>query len=204
MVTKTRVYLASRSPRRRQLLEQIGVAYELIDVEIDERWDGQEPAREHALRLALAKAQAALDKRHDADIPVLAADTVVTLDDEILGQPQNREEGLVMLAKLSGRCHTVITAIALASTKEREPAIAVSTSRVYFRPLSETERSAYWETGEPLGKAGGYAIQGRAAMFIERIEGSYSGVMGLPLFETAELLQKYSLTPLGKLLSKAG
>lgn len=192
------IYLASRSPRRRQLLEQIGVGYEVIDVEVDESWDGRESPREHATRLATAKALAGISKRSDTEKPVLAADTVVTLDDEILGQPQIREEGLAMLAKLSGRCHTVITAIALADAAKAEPAIAVSTSRVHFRPLSEAEREAYWETGEPLGKAGGYAIQGLAAMFIERLEESYSGVMGLPLFETANLLQGYGFTLLGK------
>ena len=194
---KALIYLASRSPRRCQSLEQIGVAYEVIDVEVDESWDGREPPHEHATRLAIAKAMAGINKRRDAQIPVLAADTVVTLDDEILGQPQNREEGLAMLAKLSGRCHTVITAVALADTAETKPKTAINTSRVHFRPLSTVECEAYWDSGEPLGKAGGYAIQGLAAMFIERIEGSYSGVMGLPLFETTNLLQDYGLALLG-------
>jgi septum formation protein len=191
MVIKNILYLASRSPRRRQLLEQIGVTYEVIDIEVDERWDGREPARAHALRLARAKALAGLAKRIDNTLPVLAADTVVTLDGDILGQPQTHEEGLAMLAKLSGRRHTVISAVALAGCNaDDEPSLSVNSSTVDFRPTTAAEREAYWNSGEPLGKAGGYAIQGRAAQFIARIEGSYSGVMGLPLYETAELLRE--------------
>lgn len=187
------VYLASRSPRRRVLLEQLGVAYQPLDIEIDETWNGREPAREYAPRLAVEKALAGW-RKIAGDRPVLGADTAVVIDDEILGKPNDRDGALAMLERLSGRCHHVYSAVALVCGEHSaEQRCGLSISRVSFRPLTEAERQAYWESGEPLGKAGAYAIQGVAAAFIERLDGSYSGVMGLPLYETAELLSAAGL-----------
>lgn len=181
------IYLASTSPRRRALLEQLGVNYRLMSVVADERVQPGEDATCYVQRLAAAKAETAVrtlgvrPKR-----PVLAADTAVVADGIILGKPADRTAGLAMLAQLSGRSHQVLSAVALWSPAGMRQAL--STSRVTFRPIAPAEARAYWDTGEPAGKAGGYAIQGRGALFIERLEGSYSGVMGLPLFETAQLL----------------
>jgi septum formation protein len=136
--------------------------------------------------MARAKAQAV--RGNARALPVLGADTIVLLDGVICGKPASAADGLAMLARLSGRTHTVLTAVALAAG-DATPASRLSTSEVTFRALSHAECLAYWESGEPRDKAGGYAVQGRAAVFIERLNGSYSGVMGLPLFETAELLR---------------
>jgi septum formation protein len=183
------IYLASRSPRRRQLLDQIGVAHAAIDIEADETWDGTEPALTHVVRLALAKARLGWERIKDSrPMPVLGADTAVVLDDQILGKVEQDHEAVAMLRRLSGRSHHVYTGIALVDCQGRDHS-AVSVSRVCFSPLSIEEIRSYCDTGEPLGKAGAYAIQGRAAAFIERLEGSYSGVMGLPLYETAGLLR---------------
>ena len=186
------VYLASASPRRRELLRQIGVSYRRLPVAVDETPLAGESPHAYVSRLALLKAQTGLQtlsqsQRH----PVLGADTAVILDGTILGKPGDRTEGLAMLARLSGREHQVLTAVALA-TKARI-AVKMQQSRVHFRELSPIECAAYWDTGEPGDKAGGYAIQGRAATFITELHGSYSGVMGLPLFETAELLREFGL-----------
>ena len=186
------VYLASASPRRRELLRQIGVSYRRVRTEVDETPLPDETPHDYVIRLALLKARtgcAALGRRLPA--PVLGADTAVVVDDAILGKPRNRDEGLAMLARLSGRAHQVLSAVALA-TPVRE-AVKIQESRVQFRELALTERMAYWDSGEPLDKAGGYAIQGRAAAFITELHGSYSGVMGLPLFETAELLRAFGV-----------
>lgn len=186
------VYLASASPRRRELLRQIGVSYRLLRVEVDETPLLDETPRDYVIRLALAKAQtgcAALGRRKPA--PVLGADTVVVVDGVILGKPRDRDEGLAMLALLSGRKHQVLSAVALA-TPVRD-AVKIQESRVRFRELEPAERAAYWDSGEPRDKAGGYAIQGRAAAFIAELHGSYSGVMGLPLFETTELLRAFGV-----------
>ena len=182
------IYLASRSPRRRQLLEQVGVTYELVDVEVDEGWDGQEPARVHVVRLALEKARLGWEKVMEARaLPVLAADTAVVLDDAILGKAERQAEAEAMLQRLSGRSHWVYSGVALVGAGGERSAVSIS--RVCFRPLSDTEIRAYCASGEPVGKAGAYAIQGRAGAFVERLEGSYSGVMGLPLYETDSLLK---------------
>ena len=181
------IYLASKSPRRRELLDQIGVPYEILEVDIDETWQG-DPARIHVPDLALRKAKAAhasLDG--GTDKPILAADTEVFLDDEPLGKPESEDEALEMLMRLSGRTHHVYCAVALLTNIE---AVELNISRVSFKPLTETECRAYIASGEALDKAGAYGIQGRAAAFISRLEGSYSAVMGLPLFETAKLLQQ--------------
>jgi septum formation protein len=170
------------------LLEQIGIAYLLLDVDVDERPLLHEKPQVYVQRVAEDKALAGIaaiaEKRH---LPVLAADTSVVIDGQILGKPESREQGIWMLKRLSGRIHEVYSAVTLsAQTTETR----VSVSRVTFRDMSEAEILAYWRSGEPAGKAGSYAIQGLGAQFIKRLEGSYSGVMGLPLFETAELLQR--------------
>lgn len=183
------VYLASASPRRRKLLDQIGVRYELRPVEVDESRQPGEAPRDYVIRLARAKAETAWALigrgEHRA---VLAADTAVVLGDTILGKPRDRAEALTMLEKLSARTHEVLSAVALRSASGLES--RSSASRVTFRALEPDEIKGYWDTGEPRDKAGAYAIQGYAAVFIESLEGSYSGVMGLPLFETAELLAR--------------
>ncbi len=180
-----KIYLASTSSRRKQLLEQIGIDFETIDIDIDETWDGREPAKTYVKRIALEKARAAKSKVHN-NLPVLAADTSVVLDNLILGKAETKEEAAEMLGQLSGRTHHVYTAVALITETEQ---VCLNVSHVSFRPLSDADILQYCETGEPLGKAGAYAIQGKAAAFIERLEGSYSGVMGLPLYEVSEMLK---------------
>lgn len=187
--------LASASPRRRALLAQIGVAHVARAADIDEAPHPQEAPRDYVARLAAAKARAI--RRADAGLPVLGADTIVIVDGTMFGKPEDRAQGLAMLARLSGRSHEVLSAVALADA--RGVAIAVSASAVRFRTLSAEECRDYWESGEPQDKAGAYAIQGLAAAFIESLHGSYSGVMGLPLFETAALLRAAGV-PYGRVL----
>ena len=191
------IYLASGSPRRRELLAQIGVPFEVIHAGVDESVRSGEAAGDYVRRLAAAKAEAGWRAKDDArpkddaraksDAPVLAADTTVALEGLILGKPENRHEAALMLLQLSGRTHEVLTAVALRSNRGIE--VRVSHSLVTFRTIGSAEAAAYWDTGEPRDKAGAYAIQGGAAVFVAELRGSYSGVMGLPLFETAELLQ---------------
>lgn len=186
------VYLASGSPRRRELLRQIGVPFRVVAAPVDETPRLNEAAPAYVLRLAAAKAGAGWDRSRDAaqasaaDCPVLAADTAVVLNGRILGKPVDRQDAEDMLRQLSGRTHEVLTAIALRTGEGVRS--RVSRSEVTFRAVAAAEARAYWDTGEPRDKAGAYAIQGRAAIFIADLRGSYSGVMGLPLFETAELL----------------
>jgi nucleoside triphosphate pyrophosphatase len=177
--------LASVSPRRRDLLAQIGVPHTVTGAHIDETALAGETPRDYVGRMARQKALAVRDKGET--LPVLAADTTVVLDDVIYGKPVDRADGIAMLGRLSGRTHEVLTAVAFADL--RGVALRLSVSSVRFRELTAEECAAYWETGEPRDKAGGYAVQGAAAVFIESLSGSYSGVMGLPLFETAELLR---------------
>jgi len=190
------IYLASGSPRRRELLRQIGVSFRVIGAELDETALEGESAAAYVSRLAEAKAavgwEGSRDLR-DGDLdddaraaPVLAADTAVVLNGEILGKPADMHAAIAMLLKLSGRAHEVLTAVALRTAAGLE--LKVSRSLVKFRTVDPKEARAYWDTGEPRDKAGAYAIQGYAAVFIADLEGSYSGVMGLPLFETAQLL----------------
>ena len=191
------IWLASASPRRRELLDQIGVRYQLLQCEIPETRDPSESPEEYVLRVALAKARAGLALLDgDDDRPVLGADTAVVLDGEVLGKPRNCEHALQMLQQLGGREHLVLSGVALVSGDQEQGRLSVS--HVRFRQIGDDEALAYWHTGEPSDKAGGYAIQGQAAMFIERLEGSYSGVMGLPLFETAQLLRQFGIAPLGR------
>jgi septum formation protein len=186
------LYLASASPRRRELLTQIGVPFASISAAIDETPLPGEPADAYVERLALAKAAAGLASLPETDDAlVLGADTSVVLDGRILGKPESRAQALDMLLALSGREHQVLTAVALAGHKGS--AVRCVASRVRFRQLSEAEALAYWQTGEPADKAGGYAIQGLAAIFVSRIEGSYSGVVGLPLCETAQMLAEFGI-----------
>ncbi|MBK8161846.1 MAG: septum formation inhibitor Maf [Gammaproteobacteria bacterium] len=180
------VLLASTSPRRRELLAQIGVPFEVVAVEVDEGLRADEAPEDYVVRLALEKARAgaAAAGRPDARL-ALGADTVVVLDGDVLLKPSGRAEALAMLARLSGRTHRVLSGVAVAGRRELT---RLSESRVTFRTIDAREREAYWETGEPADKAGAYAIQGVGAVFVTRLEGSYSGVVGLPLGETAEML----------------
>ena len=181
------IYLASGSPRRRELLQQIGVPFRVLGTAVDEAVAAGEAAAAYVARLAAAKAEAGWTSSQDAHpAPVLAADTAVVLDGEILGKPAHRQDGERMLSLLSGRTHEVLTAIALRTAAGLRSSL--SRSAVTFRRIAADEARVYWDTGEPLDKAGAYAIQGRAAVFIADLRGSYSGVMGLPLFDTAEQL----------------
>jgi len=192
------LYLASQSPRRLELLRQIGLAPTVLRLrndsgrrDVDETPLPDEPALDYVLRLARLKAEAgelARYRRSLADWPIVAADTTVTLAGQILGKPADAEEAAAMLRAYSGRSHSVLTGVAVAF--QGRLAVALSESTVAFRALSEEEITAYIASREPFDKAGGYGIQGRAAMFIEYLAGSYSGVMGLPLFETAQLLRE--------------
>jgi septum formation protein len=177
--------LASASPRRRQLLELIGVPHVVTPADIDETPRTDEVPEDYVRRLAREKAEAVW-ARH-SDLPTLAADTTVVIDGEILGKPESLADAQRMLAKLSGRTHAVHTGIAL---RHNGGTLAnVSTSKVSFGTLSPAQIRAYWDSTEPQGKAGAYAIQGLGAVFVRDVSGSYTGVMGLPLFETAELLR---------------
>jgi septum formation protein len=178
--------LASASPRRRQLLDLIGVPHVVTPSDIDETPRRSEPADEYVMRLAREKAEAVW-ARH-GDLPVLAADTTVVIDGEILGKPESEAQAATMLGKLSGREHLVHTGFALCTTQPVK--VLIATTRVSFTTLTPAQIHAYWMSGEPQGKAGAYAIQGLGAVFVSNIAGSYTGVMGLPLFETAELLRK--------------
>ena len=181
--------LASASPRRRQLLELIGVPHVVTPADIDETPLAGEPPNDYVLRLAREKAEAVWERHQD--LPVLAADTTVVVDDEILGKPESAEHARAMLTRLSGRAHFVHTGIALRTT--HGVAVDISTTDVEFAALSDAMIRAYWDSGEPQGKAGSYAIQGLGAVFVSEISGSYTGVMGLPLFETAELLRYHGI-----------
>lgn len=176
------IVLASTSPRRAALLRQIDVPFRTCNPAVDETRRAGETARCYVRRLARGKALAAV-----ADVPVLAADTVVLLDDRVFGKPADREDGLAMLRTLSGRTHTVLTAVAIRSRRHEDTRLAQA--RVTLRRLADDEITAYWATGEPADKAGGYGIQGIGGIFVRCIRGSYSTVVGLPLAETELLLR---------------
>lgn len=188
----TPLYLASGSPRRRELLTQIGIPFTTLSAAVDESPLPAETAPAYVERLARAKANAGLATL-DASAPlaVLGADTAVVLDGRILGKPLDRDDALAMLVALSGRVHQVLTAVAVADP-QRCLSVCVA-SQVQFRHITIQEAVAYWASGEPLDKAGGYAIQGLGAVFVQRIEGSYSAVVGLPLSEVAELLKQFEI-----------
>ncbi|OGS75441.1 MAG: septum formation protein Maf [Gallionellales bacterium GWA2_55_18] len=199
-IIQPRIYLASQSPRRRELLKQIGINFEMLllrsdprrSIDVDETpLEGEQPEI-YVRRICEEKARVgweSLRLRSLPPFPVLAADTTVTLDGKIFGKPDNAEHAAAMLHQLSGRGHQVLSGVAIAMGEQIE--VALSTSTVRFAPLSEERIHRYLLTREYIGKAGGYAIQGQAGAFIEHISGSYSGVMGLPLFETAQLLQHF-------------
>lgn len=186
------IYLASGSPRRRELLAQIGVTFDVLKIDIDETPQTGESPAAYVQRVAIDKAKAGLILREQlalSERPILAADTSVVLDDDILGKPANQSEARQFIKRLSGRQHQVISAVALATDKTIK--VRSQLSNVRFAKLSEAEIDWYVATGEGKDKAGAYAVQGLAAQFIEYIEGSYAGIMGLPLFETRQLLQDY-------------
>ena len=198
MTTHPRIYLASQSPRRRDLLKQIGVNFEVLllrtdprrQADVDETPHANEPPDDYVMRVCQAKAHAGLGVlrfRNLPPAPVLAADTTVTVDGKILGKPADREEAAAMLRLLSGRQHRVLSAVAIAFDDRIE--VRLSDTAVTFVTLSEERIRRYVFTSEPHDKAGAYGIQGHAGAFVQRIEGSYSGVVGLPLAETVELLQ---------------
>ena len=187
------IYLASSSPRRAHLLKQIGIPFEVLRVDIDESIKAAESAEQYVCRMAETKALAG-GKLLSGNATVIAADTIITIDGKILGKPDDGSHCQEILAKLSGRQHLVLSAVALNS--EGETRLKVSTNKVSFRQLDAAEIAAYCASDEPLDKAGAYAIQGRAAVFIDHLDGSYSSVMGLPLFETAELLKQVGIAVL--------
>lgn len=188
--SERQICLASRSPRRAQLLDQAGIPYRVTATDVEEHRRDGEPAADYVIRVARAKAEAAAAVMTQP-LPVLAADTEVVLDDRILGKPQDRRAAVEMLMSLSGRTHRVLTAVVL--LHERLD-YRLSESRVSFKTLTRRECEAYCDTGMPYDKAGGYGIQDRAAVFISRMEGSYSGIMGLPLYETVQLLEQQGWT----------
>jgi septum formation protein len=174
------------SPRRRELLAQIGVPHRVVAAHVDESLQPTEAPADYVARLARLKATTV--RQRGESLPVLAADTTVVLEGSVYGKPSGRADGVAMLAALAGRAHQVLTAVALATASG--VALRVNCSSVRFRDIDHAEMEAYWETGEPRDKAGGYAIQGYGAVFVAELSGSYSGVMGLPLLETAQLLRE--------------
>lgn len=202
-VADKRIYLASRSPRRRELLKQIGVPFELLllrqdlrrGADVDETPLPEESPGAYVLRIATAKATTGMLQVAQRGLPikpVLAADTSVVFDEQLIGKPEDAEHAMRILRTLSGREHQVITAVAIALRDQVQTQVSVSS--VWFRELADAEIRRYVASGEPGDKAGAYAIQGRAGAFITRIAGSYSGIMGLPLAETSELLAHFDVT----------
>lgn len=189
-LTAANLLLASASPRRSDLLEQIGVTFSVLAVDIDESRRVDELPVDYVSRLAMEKAQAGF-RRQDGQLPSLGADTIVVFDGQIFGKPRDQQHAETMLMALSGKVHSVFTAVAI--DNGIDTAMAVSETRVEFRTISQSECLIYWQSGEPEGKAGAYAIQGRGGVFVENLEGSYSGVVGLPLAETEQLLNKFSV-----------
>ena len=187
------LHLASQSPRRRQLLEQLGVNFAVLNVDVPEQRAPGESPQDYVSRVARDKARAGLASLGGAgDDVVLGADTEVVLDEKVFGKPLDAQGAAAMLRRLSGRTHAVISAVWVVSAQQE--LFETCISRVRFGVLDESAIDAYVATGEPFGKAGAYAIQGRGAVLIEHLEGSYSGVMGLPVFETARLLRSFDLS----------
>jgi len=185
------IYLASASPRRQQILRQMGVSFKVIPQLVEEKKQCHELPDALVTRLALEKAEDGLKGQINQKIPVLGSDTIVVLDGKILGKPENRDQSINMLLNLSGRTHQVMTAVALAD--ERETKKIISISDVTFSNIDRKTCENYWFSNEPLDKAGSYGIQGQAALFIKNISGSYSGVMGLPIYETGCLLKQFGI-----------
>jgi septum formation protein len=183
--------LASASPRRAEILEQIGVSFQIVPADIDETPMSQELPIDYVQRMAQEKAKCVIDTVAGSSMVVLGADTSVVLGSKIYGKPKNSEEALAMLADLSGKTHQVLTAVAMGDNQRC--VIKLSATDVKFRELDPRECLDYWKTGEPSDKAGSYAIQGLGAVFVEKISGSFSGVMGLPIEQTSQLLQKFNV-----------
>lgn len=191
----THIYLASGSPRRRELLQQLGVAFERIHADIDESVLPGEEAIAYTERLAAAKAAAGWAVVQSCGLPsrpLLSADTTVVQDGEIFGKPVDAADAARMLRAFSGRSHQVVTSVAI--RQDDKLSVATCVTEVSFRPLSDADIERYIASGEPFDKAGAYGIQGHAAVFVSRIDGSFTGVMGLPLFETAALLAEFGFT----------
>ncbi|MFT5659278.1 MAG: septum formation protein [Gammaproteobacteria bacterium] len=188
------IYLASSSPRRAELLQQIGIEFELLSIDVDEAELVAETPSNYVCRVARAKARAGGNVASEKTIPVLAADTIITINDKIIGKPDGQQNCRCILSQLSGKTHQVLTCIALYHLGNISHQL--STNQVQFRPLDDFEIRNYCASDEPMDKAGAYAIQGKAAIFVESLEGSYSSVMGLPLFETAKILQQAGITVL--------
>ena len=194
MSFRPHLYLASQSPRRRELLRQIGVDHEVLSVAVTEQPLAQESAQDYVQRLAREKACAGVSRLSMESLrsaPVLGADTIVVCAGEILEKPRDQIHAATMLRALAGQTHQVMTAVAIADETRHE--VLLSTTEVSFRPLSDAEIAAYWRTGEPQDKAGGYAIQGLGAVFVRELRGSYTGVVGLPLEATMDLLQSFGV-----------
>jgi len=183
--------LASASPRRREILTQIGVQFQVVEHTVDEALIPGESPEAYVQRLALAKALSVQAQPHTEAIPVLGSDTIVVCGKQILGKPKDKEDAERMLNLLSGREHQVFSAIAICLGAEHETVLV--RTEVRFKVLSEQEIEAYWQSEEPIGKAGAYAIQGLGGMFVTALVGSYSGVVGLPIFETSQLLNKFGV-----------
>ena len=186
----TKIVLASASPRRAQLLDQLGLQYEIMSTDVDECALTNEIVEEYVQRVTLLKAKAASENIAFPAL-IIAADTTVSIAGKILGKPDSKSHFLDMFMSLSGKTHRVYTAIVVTSGKTTKHALSVN--EVDFRPISRREALSYWHSGEPQGKAGGYAIQGLGAMFVAQIRGSYTGVMGLPLFELTQLLNQFDV-----------
>lgn len=186
------LHLASSSPRRKEILAALGLTFSVGGADVDEQQLDGESAEDMVLRLAVDKAMAGAP---GGDVIVIAADTLVVLDDHIFGKPGDQDDALEMLGRLSGRTHQVLTGVAVWA--EGEMRTALSATDVRFREISPDEALAYWQSGEPCDKAGAYAIQGRGGVFVEAISGSYSGVVGLPVFETVKMLEQAGLKVLG-------
>ena len=189
----TDIYLASKSPRRFELLQQLALSPKVIEVDVDEGVGVEERVEEYVLRVSVDKAVAGWRELATirTDLPLLAADTAVVVDSEILGKPRDFTDAKRMWRLLSGREHQVVTAVVVQQGEKRDS--CCQTSQVRMREIDEAEMRAYWQSGEPADKAGGYGIQGLGACFIEHINGSYSGIMGLPLFETAQILKGFGV-----------
>ncbi|MEL7298150.1 MAG: Maf family protein [Pseudomonadota bacterium] len=188
-----RVLLASASPRRKQLLESLGLAVEQISADIEERRADDEVVKDYVRRLALEKAAALADVGRQRSLPVVAGDTVVALGERSFEKPHDEDDAVRMLGALSGTTHDVHTSVCVCWREE--PVVTVVSSAVTFRKVSEADARRYWATGEPVGKAGAYAIQGLGAQFVAHLSGSHSAVMGLPIFETSELLSRLTDWP---------
>jgi len=190
--TRPQFILASASPRRRELLEQIGCLFAVDPTDVDEAPLRAESPAVYVTRMALEKAAAGLNHNRWRELPVLAADTTVVCEEQVFGKPADRREALAMLRRLSGNTHRVLSAVAMCDGHRYEQRL--SETLVSFREIDEAECQRYWDSGEPADKAGAYGIQGYGAVFVSAIQGSYSGVVGLPLAETCELLRAFGLS----------